>query len=221
MSEAKPHPAPEPENKASPLLHQFYLYTNAAFTQSLTPTGLSGRVCLGRRIGLFQRVGSLRRGVCSDGARRCRGRGVVFQPLHAFGAALARKTAPDGLDGVGAPVGSVAAEAATRWEMHHGRAARASFTPHADALELAQLGEPVDGDDGGDGEAGDGDAAETEVGFFDEVLQVHAVQRREEGPCCEGECADAELEVEKHEGVAVGIEDGFHSVLFTVSMCEE
>ena len=44
---------------------------------------------------------------------------------------------------------------------------------------------------------------------FEEVLEIHAVKAGEERTGTDAEGADAEFEVEKHEGVAVGIKDGF------------
>lgn len=70
----------------------------------------------------------------------------------------------------------------------------------------------VDEDDGaGDGAEG-GDGAEAEVGFLDEVLEVHAVEGGGEGAGGEAEGVDGEFEVELHEGIAVSIEDGTNTV---------
>lgn len=82
-------------------------------------------------------------------------------------------------------------------------------SPHADALDLAQLLDANgDCDGGGDG-ADAADAPEAEVGLLDEVFKVHAVEGGEEGAGGETEGPDGEAEVEEHEGVAVGVEDGF------------
>lgn len=82
---------------------------------------------------------------------------------------------------------------------------------HAHALNLAEFLESICSDD----EAKDGapyaDAVEAKVRLFDEVLEVHAVEGSDEGAGCDGEGEDGEFEVEEHEGVAVGVENGFDS----------
>jgi hypothetical protein len=71
----------------------------------------------------------------------------------------------------------------------------------------------IDSGNAADDGAPAADAVETPIGLFDEVFQVHAVEGCDEGAgrYCEGE--DAEFEIEKHEGVAVCVEDGFHAVV--------
>ncbi|KAI5294128.1 hypothetical protein KEM56_005912 [Ascosphaera pollenicola] len=88
----------------------------------------------------------------------------------------------------------------------------ASLAPHAHALDLAQLAEREPADERGGAEAEARDAREAEVGFLDEVLEVHAVEGGAEGAEGEAEGADAEFEVEQHEGVAVRVEDCFDAV---------
>ena len=75
-----------------------------------------------------------------------------------------------------------------------------------------QLVQAVGEDDGAGDGAEDGDAAEAEVGLFDEVLEVHAVEGGGEGAGGEAERVDGEFEVELHEGVAIGVEDGADAV---------
>lgn len=90
------------------------------------------------------------------------------------------------------------------------------LTIHTDALDAPQLLQSKDADQGGEGEAEGADAGEAEVGLFDEVLEVHAVEAGDEGARADAKGADAEFEVEKHEGVAVCVEDGFHAVFWGV-----
>lgn len=93
-----------------------------------------------------------------------------------------------------------------------GRAAGAMFSPHGDALDAAQLAEADGGGQEGEDGAPDADAPEAEVRLLDEVLQVHAVEGRDEGARRQADRPDREFEVEEHERVAVGIEDGFDAV---------
>ena len=71
-----------------------------------------------------------------------------------------------------------------------------AVTPHGEALDALQLADAVDGDDAAEDCAPGGDAPEAEVGFFDEVLEVHAVEGGDEGSGGEGEGEDGEAEVE-------------------------
>lgn len=132
--------------------------------------------------------------------------GTFLKTLDSFNPSFTGVAAPDRFDRVGSPVGPVADTAGERCD---GGSPNARFTPHPDALELAELVESVDADDCGDCEAGHGDTAKTKVGFFDEVLQVHSVEAGVEGSGGQTECTDAELEIEKHEGVAVCVENRF------------
>lgn len=84
---------------------------------------------------------------------------------------------------------------------------------HAHPLHSPQLLQPVHGDNGAEDRAPGADAPETNVGLFDEVLQVHAVEGGDEGAGRDGEGEDGEFQVQKHEGVAVGVEDGFDAAL--------
>ena len=52
-----------------------------------------------------------------------------------------------------------------------------------------------------------GYADEGEIGFFKEVLEIHAVETCEEGAGAETEGSDGEFEVEEHEGIAIRVED--------------
>ena len=56
------------------------------------------------------------------------------------------------------------------------------------------------------------DIEEAKIGFFDEVLNVHAVERGDEGTRADAQGADGESKIEDHEGVEVGVEDCFCSV---------
>lgn len=89
------------------------------------------------------------------------------------------------------------------------RALGAVVAPHAEALDAPQLVYAVDGDDEAEDGAPRGDAPETEIGFLNEVLEVHAVEGGDEGAGGEGKGEYGEAQVEKHERVAVGVEDGF------------
>ena len=86
------------------------------------------------------------------------------------------------------------------------------LAPHLDALDAPETLHGVDAHGQGESGAGGGDGAEADAGLFQEVGQIHAVQRGDEGTCAETEGANAEFEVEQHERVAIGIEDGFDSV---------
>lgn len=99
-----------------------------------------------------------------------------------------------------------------------GAATDSGFSPHANALELAQFGEPVHADDTGKNKADHGDTAKSKVGLLDKVFQVHTVERRKECPCSESECSNAEFQVKKHERISVGVEDCFHAAWNQVSM---
>ena len=88
----------------------------------------------------------------------------------------------------------------------------AGFTPHSNALEFAELGESIDADNSRDCETSDGDTAEPEVGFFDEVFQVHSVETGVKGACGKAEGSDAEFKIKEHEGVTVCIKDCFDTV---------
>lgn len=85
------------------------------------------------------------------------------------------------------------------------------LAPDADALDFAEFGQAVGADEGGQEEGEAGDADEAEVGFFEEVLEVHAVEAGDEGAAADAEGADGEFEVEQDERVAVGVKDGFDS----------
>ena len=140
--------------------------------------------------------------------------GIITESLDPIRSSLARKASPDGFNGIGAPVGAMA----THCAMSHGQwgkriASDTGFSPHADTLELAQFGESIHADNCGQCKANNGDTTETEIVFFDEVLQVHSVESGEESSCSQTESANAELQVEKHEGVAIGIKDRFDSAL--------
>lgn len=87
------------------------------------------------------------------------------------------------------------------------------MTIHAYALDLAQFLQSVRSDEEAENGAPAADAVEAEVGLFDEVLQVHAVEGGDEGAGCDGEGEDGEFEIEEHEGVAVCVEDGFYTLL--------
>lgn len=78
---------------------------------------------------------------------------------------------------------------------------------HAQTLDFAQLLQAVGGDDDAEDGAPGADAVEAKVGFLDEVFEVHAVERGDEGACCDGKGGDGEFEVQQHERVAVGVED--------------
>lgn len=88
-----------------------------------------------------------------------------------------------------------------------------ALPPHGHTLHLTEFLEAVGADEGGEDEGAAHHADETEFGFLHEVFQVHPVQRCHEGAGSDAERADAEAEVEKHEGIAVGVEDGFDSVI--------
>lgn len=79
------------------------------------------------------------------------------------------------------------------------------MAPHTHSLDLAEFSEPIDRDhetkDGAPGR----DTPKTEIRFFDEVLEIHAVEGSNEGAGCDREGEDGEFEVEEHEGVAVGV----------------
>ncbi len=51
-------------------------------------------------------------------------------------------------------------------------------------------------------------APEAPVGLLDEVLQIHAVQAGQKGAHREAEGGDAELDIEEHQRVAVGVQNG-------------
>lgn len=95
----------------------------------------------------------------------------------------------------------------------------AGFTPHPDALEFAELVESVNADDCGDREAGDRDTAKTVVRLFDKVLQVHSIETGVECSGGQTEGTNAELEIEKHERVAVCVENRFDTVIGLDSIC--
>lgn len=103
--------------------------------------------------------------------------------------------------------------AASGRERNHGCTADTGFAPHADTLKLAQFGEPIDTDNNRNGKACNGHGAKTQIRLFDEILQVHSVKCGKQGSGCESERSDAEFEVQKHEGVAIGIQDGFNAVV--------
>lgn len=123
------------------------------FCLSRSPSPSSGfrrefHCTLQRRSPVIRRIGS--GGPCSR--RRSR---AILDSLHAFRPALTGKTPPNRLNGISAPIRAVAWEGACPGVVwHDGRSANAGFTPHADALELAQFCEAIDTDNTGDGEAG-------------------------------------------------------------------
>jgi len=146
---------------------------------------------------------------------RCRG-GPFLETLNSFNPSFTGITAPDRFDRVCPPVGPVADTAGERCD---GSSPDAGFTPHPDALEFAELVESVDADDCSDCKAGDRDTAKTVVGLFDKVLQVHSVETGVEGSGGQTEGTNAELEIEKHEGVAVCVENRFDTVIRLDSIC--
>ena len=93
--------------------------------------------------------------------------------------------------------------------------------PHAEALDPAQPAETPDADAKAHEGAPGADAPEAEVGLLEEVLEVHAVEGCDEGAAAEAEGGDAELEVEQHQGVAVGVEDGFYDFFGVADVGDE
>lgn len=51
------------------------------------------------------------------------------------------------------------------------------------------------------------DTPEGQIGLFDKVLEVHAVETSYEGARTNPQGSDGEFEVEEHEGVTVCVED--------------
>jgi hypothetical protein len=74
-------------------------------------------------------------------------------------------------------------------------------------LHAAQARQAVGQDHGAGRGAHERERAEAKVGLLEEVLEVHAVERGDEGAGGEAEGPDAEAQLEEHEGVAVGVED--------------
>jgi len=74
-------------------------------------------------------------------------------------------------------------------------------------LDFAKTSEAVREHDCGERYRHAGHAPESEVGFFEEVFEVHAVEGGDEGARAEAEGEDGEAQFEEHERVAVGIED--------------
>jgi hypothetical protein len=86
------------------------------------------------------------------------------------------------------------------------------MAPHGEALDATEAGEAPDEDAEAENGAPGGNDPEAVVCFFDCVFEVHAIEGSDEGAGCYGEGGDREAEVEKHEGVAVGVKDGFYAV---------
>lgn len=86
---------------------------------------------------------------------------------------------------------------------------RAPFVVHhLDPLQLAEPGQPVPAHEEGHDHRHPRHHAHAPVGLFDEVFQVHSVQAGQERAHGQAQRADAELEVQQHERVAIGVEDG-------------
>ena len=88
---------------------------------------------------------------------------------------------------------------------------------HLDTLHLAELDEAVPADNERGNRRHRGDHSKSPVGFLYEILQVHAVPRRQEGAHCEAESAHAELEIEQHERVTVSVKNGTDTVKWLVA----
>lgn len=84
---------------------------------------------------------------------------------------------------------------------------------HLDPLDLAQLDKAISADQEREEYGEGGDASKTPVGLFNEVLQVHTVQTSQEGAHGQAKGANAEFEVQKHEGVTVGVKNGANTVI--------
>jgi hypothetical protein len=73
------------------------------------------------------------------------------------------------------------------------------LAPHADPLYLPQLRQPIYTNQRRKEKARRADTQETKVRFFEEILEVHPVQGRNESAGSSAERADREFEVKEHE----------------------
>lgn len=74
-----------------------------------------------------------------------------------------------------------------------------------DPLHLAQLDQSIPAHDQRGYGRHSRDGAKSPASFFYEILEVHAVEASEEGAHGQTEGADAEFQVQEHEGVSVRI----------------
>lgn len=86
-----------------------------------------------------------------------------------------------------------------------------TLSPHTNSLDLSQLRKSIRTNHACENHRPYSDADKAEIGLFDKVFQVHAIEGGDEGPGPDAKSADAEFEVEEHEGVAVGVENGFYA----------
>lgn len=84
---------------------------------------------------------------------------------------------------------------------------------HLDALDLTQPNQSVPADHKGKGYRRRRDRTKAPVGLFDKVLQVGAIQASNECAHCQSQRPDAEFELQKHESVSIGIENGSRTVI--------
>lgn len=86
--------------------------------------------------------------------------------------------------------------------------AAARITRHLDTLQDAEFPYAVAAYPEGHERGHDGDGSKAPIGLFYEVLEVHAVQTCDERAHGETQSTDAVFQLQQHEGVAVGIENG-------------
>jgi hypothetical protein len=84
-----------------------------------------------------------------------------------------------------------------------------TLTPHTQSLYFSELAETPDNGDHAEEAAEHTDQWEAKVGLFDKVLQVHSVKTGKEGTHTDTKGQYRELKIQEHQGVAVGVQDGF------------
>jgi hypothetical protein len=85
---------------------------------------------------------------------------------------------------------------------------RSALAPHTHTLHLAQAAKAPDGRSHRQDSTEAGNAEESVIGLFDEVLEVHTVESGNEHANRRAKCKNRELQVEQHKTVAVGVENG-------------
>lgn len=88
----------------------------------------------------------------------------------------------------------------------------AVLPPHADPLNPAKFAKSITAYDSGEDERKSADTDEAKIGFFDKVLEIHAVETGDKGTRANSECADAEFQIEQHQRVSIGVQDRFDSI---------
>lgn len=145
---------------------------------------------------------------CSGCSRKC----VFSKSPYTLRPGLAWQASPSRLNGIGTPV-AVNVEYALSRRDRRQSATNPRLTPHANALQFAKFCESVQANNPSHSETDNRDTTKAEIRLFNEVFQVHSVEGGEESSRGKTKGTYAELQVEEHEGIAIGVENCFNSVL--------